>query len=206
MAEKVEQGHDELMRVAREKHGRVIGRVLSSGQSIIFRAPTKDEYIEFDAPGDKPRSARVKQLCLQTCVHPRSDDPVHPVDDLRAILEERPGIATAVVRGLLALIGDDVEFSSTLPLEAEWLRAQGAEEFGLCPDGEIVGVRNPTADQWDEFQDAKDERYERLEQLALATIVGDAFVLNKYPALVGQIAGAAIRVSGATLELTAKKG
>lgn len=205
--------HDELTQSARAQHGRIVSGALPSGELLIFRLPTKAELADYNVDDDnRGPSTRVKQLAYQCCVHPRSEDPSKPVEELRALLRKRSGVATAAVKTLLEMVGEKVELVELdrLPLDlrakAKELVAKGAERIGVCPDGELVGARCPNEAEWGEFQDSKAPRQERYEALGSAVYVGDKALLDKYPALPGSgLCDAAIHISGATTEFTAKK-
>ncbi|MDX1527057.1 MAG: hypothetical protein R3337_00430 [Gammaproteobacteria bacterium] len=206
--------HDQIAQAAREEHGVIITRQLSSGHFLVFRLPTEEEidefYVDNDDRGIDPRQ---RQLAYQTLVHPKGKDPKNPGEELKKILDKKPGLPHAIATKLLTLVGQGVEFVpfDDLMLEerqqAEPLKAKGAEFFGVCPDGEMVGAKPPLPVHWRDFQDSKDPKNDRYKALGRASFVGDESLLKKYPRLApGPLADAAIEAAGAAEEFEAKKG
>lgn len=84
------------------QHGRV-AHVELDGKLYVFRAPTLDEWEDFqEALGKKRHGACFRELAQVTLVHPT-------LEDLQAMFQAHPGITARIGDAVGDLAGADIE-------------------------------------------------------------------------------------------------
>lgn len=169
------------------------------GTLFVWRTPTCEEWDEAQAGVRNPKvrnSPLYRQLAQKALVYPE-------LPQLQALFAKRPAIAAVITDALSRLAGAYEEIAI---VDEQLVYMNGGKRFAW---------RTPTLDEYEEFQDSKDERSkprgEIFRDFAAATLLEPSSgeldaLLKKFPALRYRIGDTLTVLAGAEEEIVVKKG